>query len=172
MSKRLNEWLDEFIENGADPENVTEWPENAGGGGEIITLEGGVEKEYVIVVDELLKLIKNVTDSRYGIGDVVYSDDSGSDVHSCIVLSTYYSDSRPSRRAIWMNGSEVASVAEGSFSSWYDFVNDSRAAIETRSIHLNSGTVFVGVVRGVGDHIIETFDISKLLIEQEPQQEL
>ena len=32
MSKKLNEWLDEFVENGADASDVTEWPENAGGG--------------------------------------------------------------------------------------------------------------------------------------------
>lgn len=28
MSKQLNEWLDGFVENGADPKNVTNWPEN------------------------------------------------------------------------------------------------------------------------------------------------
>jgi len=33
MAKKLNEWLDEFVENGADASDVTEWPENAGGGG-------------------------------------------------------------------------------------------------------------------------------------------
>lgn len=31
MSKQLNQWLDEFIENGADATDVTNWPENAGG---------------------------------------------------------------------------------------------------------------------------------------------
>ena len=38
MSKKLNEWLDEFVENGANPSDVTNWPENAGGGdgGEVI----------------------------------------------------------------------------------------------------------------------------------------
>lgn len=30
MSKQLNEWLDCFVENGADPKNVTNWPENGG----------------------------------------------------------------------------------------------------------------------------------------------
>lgn len=33
MSKKLNDWLDEFVENGANPNKVTEWLENAGGGG-------------------------------------------------------------------------------------------------------------------------------------------
>lgn len=100
MSKKLNEWLDEFVENGADPSDITIWPENTGGGGEIITLEGENEKEYTIVVDELLKLIKDATDSRYEIGDIVHSNDSGSDVQPCISLSTYYNDSKPSGRGI------------------------------------------------------------------------
>lgn len=33
MPKQLTKWLDEFVENGADPSDVTEWPENSGGGG-------------------------------------------------------------------------------------------------------------------------------------------
>lgn len=32
MAKDLNKWLDEFVENGADANNITEWPEEAGGG--------------------------------------------------------------------------------------------------------------------------------------------
>jgi len=36
MAKQLNKWLDEFVENGADPKNVIEWPENAGGGSSMI----------------------------------------------------------------------------------------------------------------------------------------
>ncbi len=35
MPKQLNEWLNEFVENGADPKKVTEWPEEAGGGSPI-----------------------------------------------------------------------------------------------------------------------------------------
>ncbi len=31
MAKTLNNWLDGFVENGADPNNVTNWPENGGG---------------------------------------------------------------------------------------------------------------------------------------------
>lgn len=34
MAKTLNKWLDEFVENGADANDVTNWPENAGGGEE------------------------------------------------------------------------------------------------------------------------------------------
>lgn len=32
MPKQLTNWLDEFVENGADPSDVTEWPENSGSG--------------------------------------------------------------------------------------------------------------------------------------------
>lgn len=32
MAKTLNNWLDEFVNNGADPKNVTDWPNNGGGG--------------------------------------------------------------------------------------------------------------------------------------------
>ena len=31
MAKMLNNWLDEFVENGADHKNVTDWSENGGG---------------------------------------------------------------------------------------------------------------------------------------------
>lgn len=39
MAKELNKWLDEFVENGADPKNVTDWPEDAGGGGDGILIK-------------------------------------------------------------------------------------------------------------------------------------
>ena len=32
MAKKLNDWLDEFVENGANPKDVTDWPEEAGQG--------------------------------------------------------------------------------------------------------------------------------------------
>lgn len=31
MAKNLEKWLDEFVDNGADAKDVTNWPENAGG---------------------------------------------------------------------------------------------------------------------------------------------
>ena len=31
MVKNLEQWLDEFVDNGADAKDVTNWPENAGG---------------------------------------------------------------------------------------------------------------------------------------------
>ena len=164
MAKTLNKWLDEFIENGADASDVTNWPENAGGGGggEIIALEGAGGKTYSVAVDELLKLIKNITGTYYSIGDSVFANDSSSGVNSCISLTTNINE-----RAISIKGIQIASIAESSFSSWYDFINDNRTAIEQQSVYLDSGSVFVGVIRTVSDYIVGTFDISKLLIEQE-----
>ena len=33
MVKEFKDWIDEFVEQGADPEKVTKWPEDFGGGG-------------------------------------------------------------------------------------------------------------------------------------------
>lgn len=33
MAKELKDWIDEFVENGANPKDVTNWPEEAGGTG-------------------------------------------------------------------------------------------------------------------------------------------
>lgn len=33
MAKEFKDWVDEFIENGANPKNVVNWPEETGGGG-------------------------------------------------------------------------------------------------------------------------------------------
>ena len=162
MAKKLNQWLDEFVENGADPSDVINWPENAGGGdgGEVIITDGVGGKTYNIDVDELLKLIENITDTYYSIGDFVYGNDSSSGVSSCISLTT-----NTNERAISIKGVQIAGITESSFSSWYDFINDHRTAIEQELVDLDSGSVFVGVIRTVSDCVVRTFDISKLLIE-------
>lgn len=36
MAKKFNQWLDEFVESGADAKDVTNWPENAGGGTTVV----------------------------------------------------------------------------------------------------------------------------------------
>lgn len=35
MPKQLSEWLDGFVKNGADPNDIDNWPENAGGAGQL-----------------------------------------------------------------------------------------------------------------------------------------
>lgn len=42
MPKQLTNWLDEFVENGADPSDVIDWPENGGGGGGSYTPGTGI----------------------------------------------------------------------------------------------------------------------------------
>lgn len=42
MVKNLEQWLDEFVDNGADAKDVTNWPENSGGGtSKIKTVKAG-----------------------------------------------------------------------------------------------------------------------------------
>lgn len=53
MAKTLNKWLDEFVENGANPSDVTGWPENAGGGGGLTPVnklpeKGDIGKFYLL----------------------------------------------------------------------------------------------------------------------------
>ena len=43
MGKNFNQWLDEFVDNDANPKDVTNWPEEAGGGTTVVAnpeLEG------------------------------------------------------------------------------------------------------------------------------------
>ena len=167
MSKKLNQWLDEFIENGADASDVTNWPENAGGGdsGEIIAPDG-VASYYKIDVDELLRLVENREEeiednSFYSFGDKCERDGSGNEqVDQCVNLQKEYNSSDS---AIYINGNVVATIARSSFSSWYDFINDNRISIEQSDIYLNEYALFVGAIRDDEFKVVETFDISKLL---------
>ena len=36
MAKEFKDWVDEFVENGADAKDVTNWPENAGGSSTVV----------------------------------------------------------------------------------------------------------------------------------------
>ena len=38
MAKEFKDWVDEFVEHGANPKNVVEWPEEAGGGSDSIVV--------------------------------------------------------------------------------------------------------------------------------------
>ena len=67
MAKQLGKWLDEFVENGANPNDITDWPENAGGGGSStltfvskVALDRYVEGKK-INPDNLLAFIENKT---------------------------------------------------------------------------------------------------------------
>ncbi|MBS7256866.1 MAG: hypothetical protein KIG63_00275 [Methanobrevibacter sp.] len=48
MVKNLEQWLDEFVDNGADAKDVTNWPENAGGTSNIKTVKAGQKIRIVL----------------------------------------------------------------------------------------------------------------------------
>ena len=47
MAKEFKDWIDEFIENGANPKNVPNWPEEAGGT-KVVTELPEVGEEHTI----------------------------------------------------------------------------------------------------------------------------
>ena len=78
MAKKLNDWLDEFVENGADATQVVDWPENAGGGGST-TNTSFVQVNYgdkIVIHCDAIKelLVENGVDiSASAIGDVYFN---------------------------------------------------------------------------------------------------
>ena len=50
MAKEFKDWIDEFVENGANPKNVVKWPEEAGGGSgtKVVTELPQVGEEHTI----------------------------------------------------------------------------------------------------------------------------
>ena len=51
MGKELKDWIDEFVKNGANPKNVPDWPENAGGGE--MTLQDFIDNSFIVTPQEL-----------------------------------------------------------------------------------------------------------------------
>lgn len=65
MAKQLRDWLNEFVQNGADPNNVTDWPENAGSG-------GGIDFSPLVAIEAGQKLVVDFSKGSY---DIVYRND-------------------------------------------------------------------------------------------------
>ena len=69
MGKEFKDWVDEFVENGANPKDVTNWPENAGGGGsiEIFEWNQGVNDMTDEVMEKLVagKMILKAYNGQY-----------------------------------------------------------------------------------------------------------
>ena len=57
MGKELKEWLDEFVDNGANPKDVTNWPEEAGGEAKT-TLE--ITSEDITVEDDKIVFNRDI----------------------------------------------------------------------------------------------------------------
>ena len=77
MAKTLNKWLDEFVENGADASNITDWPENAGGGGgsdakgvNFVPVRG---MSYKLGVDELVRVATLMEQDYDAINEIEYA---------------------------------------------------------------------------------------------------
>lgn len=58
MPKQLTNWLDEFVENGADPSDVIDWPENTGGGTSYSAGNGITITNHTISIDEQIVALK------------------------------------------------------------------------------------------------------------------
>ena len=56
MAKEFKDWIDEFVENGANPKDVTNWPENAGGGG-VVKVDELPENPEPLTIYEITKVI-------------------------------------------------------------------------------------------------------------------
>ena len=171
MSKKLNEWLDEFVENGADPSDVTAWPENTGSGGEeIITVESG-DVSFAINPVELAKIAEQFDSDRdYSVIDEYFLDGSGNSGVSDVI----YMDNSNNTVLLQIKETTVFEIEKSEFSTWSKAILDHADDFSSISYTPASsdGRVFVGIVRSEGHDIVGTFDLSKLLIEQEPQQEL
>ena len=166
MAKDLNKWLDEFVENGADANDVVNWPENAGGGGngEIIIDTYGTA--YTIDPVELAKLASLLGDHGVGsIGDACAIEGSGGkDIGS--IANLQWSDKTYS---LQIGSNTIFSIDGDHFTSWSDHIAEHATEISAEEIKVGDGEVFVGVIRGSGHSPIQSFDISKLLIKKEQE---
>ncbi len=115
MSKKLNEWLDEFVENGADPSDVTAWPENAGGGGEeIITIEESGDVSFAINPVELAKIAEQFDSDRdYSVIDEYFLDGSGNSGVSDVV----YMDNSNNTVLLQIKETTVFEIEKSEFST-------------------------------------------------------
>lgn len=88
MTKTLNKWLDEFVEKGANPNNVTEWPENAGGGSSQI-----VDSLPADGVEGQTYLLRHTTEFppiRFKCYTWVYSNESRTDAGRYFIVTDDY----------------------------------------------------------------------------------
>ncbi len=164
MSKKLNQWLDEFIDNGADASDVTNWPENAGGGdsGEIVVDTSGTA--YKIDPVELARLAGFIS-GEGSIGDGYAIDGSGNEHVGSIVYLSYTGTTY----SLQIGLKTIFSIDGDHFTNWSDHITEYATEISAEEIYAGDGEIFVGIIRGSGHSIIQSFDLSKLLIKQEQE---
>lgn len=169
MPKKLNEWLDEFVENGADPSDVTAWPESSGGssdaGVNMIITEGGW---YRLGVDELAKVIAKMeqdngepfSEARYGF--YVYGR-SGSGVEFEYGTSINWSQiaftvDAPDWSGTWSFSAVASSMSESLIAN--------KENIESHCFKLNGYRYYLGFVEGLGNSFYP-IDMTKVFIPTE-----
>lgn len=85
MVKNLEQWLDEFVDNGADAKDVTNWPENAGGGAsKIKTVKAGQKiridlSKYtrpIYSYRDRIELFSTLCVSKNDLGPIIDNSDS------------------------------------------------------------------------------------------------
>lgn len=110
MSKQFKDWLDEFVENGADADNVTEWPKNSGGsdsGSTAIDMYGDYSlnlQKFCEIIDELQiewpgSNRNNVAEIGYSLEYNIYRDGNGLNAQPLFIVSAQYASGG---RAYWM----------------------------------------------------------------------
>lgn len=51
MAEQFNAWLNKFVDNGADPDDVVNWPENGGGSGESWVLKKQITTDTTFTIN-------------------------------------------------------------------------------------------------------------------------
>ena len=75
MAKQLSEWLDDFVKNGADPNDIDNWSKGSGGGSKIYTIQ-----------------VTGSTDSRYPENYSFTTQVDSKDIKTCDDLLNYLID--------------------------------------------------------------------------------
>jgi hypothetical protein len=166
MSKELNKWLDEFVENGADPTNVSDWSESAGGDcGAIILNAVGT---YTIDVNEFSKAVENVPNDFFGeIGYRMNINASGSEINDLFIVATHFGTTTKSLRL----NNEILFSFDSAEKSLSEAILDNQ---ESLSIHIeisDSSDFLVGIIRESNSPASQQFDISKVLVKVEETTE-
>lgn len=174
MSKKLNEWLDEFVENGADPSDVIAWPESAGGSSEAgvnMIVTGGW---YKLGVDELAKVIATIeqehTESRIDYGLYIYGR-GGSGIEF-VRGNPITLDYTPGILSVETPAGDVLDFSHVA-STMSESLIENKENIESVSFELYQGYYF-GFIEDSGNNFYP-IDITKVFIPTEapePQQEL
>ena len=159
MSKKLQEWLDEFIENGADASDVSNWPENAGGDANYARYN--VTGTFKINPVELAAYTQNLQEQYFSVLYIIKY--MGSGIVGSSFICIYYIKSNGSGISHWeIDGPEV----DQSMSFGHPDQSLSDALIEFADDFKNYQFSLDNVLLVLGYDDMGTFmDLNKILIE-------